>query len=47
MAVILCLETSTTNCSVAIAVDGEIIALQEDNNNILTQKNYIHLLIKY
>ena len=45
MAVILCLETSTTNCSVAIAVDGEIIALQEDNNNKYSHAEKLHSFI--
>jgi tRNA threonylcarbamoyladenosine biosynthesis protein TsaB len=45
MAVILCLETSTTNCSVAIAVDGKIIALQEDNNNQYSHAEKLHLFI--
>ncbi len=30
MAYILCIETATTNCSVALAKDGELIALVED-----------------
>ncbi|MEH6407419.1 MAG: tRNA (adenosine(37)-N6)-threonylcarbamoyltransferase complex dimerization subunit type 1 TsaB [Leeuwenhoekiella sp.] len=30
MALILCLETTTTNCSVAIAKDGEVLILKED-----------------
>tara|TARA_R110000787_G_scaffold43892_1_gene107413 strand:- start:8687 stop:9346 length:660 start_codon:yes stop_codon:yes gene_type:complete len=45
MAVILCLETSTTNCSVAIAVDGKIIALQEDNSNQYSHAEKLHLFI--
>jgi tRNA threonylcarbamoyladenosine biosynthesis protein TsaB len=45
MAVILCLETSTTNCSVAIAVDGRIIALQEDNNNQYSHAEKLHSFI--
>ena len=45
MAVILCLETSTTNCSVAIAVDGEIIALQEDNNSQYSHAEKLHSFI--
>ena len=45
MAVILCLETSTTNCSVAIAVDGKIIALQEDNNNKYSHAEKLHSFI--
>jgi len=30
MALILCLETTTTNCSVALSRDGEVLALKED-----------------
>lgn len=45
MAVILCLETSTTNCSVAIAVDGQIIALQEDNNHQYSHAEKLHSFI--
>ena len=45
MAVILCIETATTNCSVAIAVDGEIIALQEDNNNKYSHAEKLHSFI--
>lgn len=30
MALILCLETTTTNCSVALSRDGNVIALKED-----------------
>ena len=45
MAVILCLETSTTNCSVAVAVDGRIIALQEDNNNQYSHAEKLHPFI--
>ena len=37
MARILCLETATTNCSVGIAVNGELISLKENNS-----KNYSH-----
>ena len=45
MAVILCLETSTTKCSVAVAVDGRIIALQEDNNNQYSHAEKLHPFI--
>ena len=45
MAVILCIETATTNCSVAIAVDGEIIALQEDNNHQYSHAEKLHSFI--
>ncbi|MBZ0328439.1 MAG: tRNA (adenosine(37)-N6)-threonylcarbamoyltransferase complex dimerization subunit type 1 TsaB [Altibacter sp.] len=37
MASILCLETATTNCSVALSVNGSAIAIQED-----VSKNYSH-----
>jgi len=45
MAVILCIETATTNCSVAIAVDGKIIALEEDNNHQYSHAEKLHLFI--
>tara|TARA_B110000046_G_scaffold4510_1_gene4850 strand:+ start:96 stop:755 length:660 start_codon:yes stop_codon:yes gene_type:complete len=45
MAVILCIETATTNCSVAIAVDGKIIALQEDNNHQYSHAEKLHSFI--
>jgi tRNA threonylcarbamoyladenosine biosynthesis protein TsaB len=45
MAIILCLETSTTNCSVAVAVDGRIITLQEDNNNQYSHAEKLHSFI--
>lgn len=45
MAVILCLETSTTNCSVSVSIDGKIIALQEDNNNQYSHAEKLHLFI--
>ncbi|GER58267.1 tRNA (adenosine(37)-N6)-threonylcarbamoyltransferase complex dimerization subunit type 1 TsaB [Patiriisocius marinus] len=31
MATILCIETATTNCSVALSINGSVIALTEDN----------------
>lgn len=46
MAIILCIETSTTNCSVAIAVDGEIVVLKEDNNNKYSHAEKLHLYIE-
>lgn len=42
MATILCLETATTNCSVAIAVDGKVVVLQEDNPTGETDKSFSH-----
>ena len=50
MATLLCIETATTNCSVALTVDGKIISLQEDNNNKYSHAerlhNYIDAVIK-
>jgi len=41
MATILCIETATTNCSVALSVNGSVIAFKEDNPNG-AQKGYSH-----
>ncbi|MRT15751.1 tRNA (adenosine(37)-N6)-threonylcarbamoyltransferase complex dimerization subunit type 1 TsaB [Vitellibacter sp. q18] len=46
MATILCLETATTNCSVALAVDGEIRALREENNQKFSHAEKLHLFIE-
>lgn len=42
MATILCIETATKNCSVALSVDGSVIALQEDNPENKAGKNFSH-----
>ncbi|RFN59621.1 tRNA (adenosine(37)-N6)-threonylcarbamoyltransferase complex dimerization subunit type 1 TsaB [Marixanthomonas ophiurae] len=41
MATILCIETATTNCSVALSVNGSVAAFKEDNPNG-EQKGYSH-----
>jgi len=46
MATILCIETATTNCSVAISVNGKVIALQEDNNNQYSHAERLHIYIE-
>ncbi|MFK5983700.1 MAG: tRNA (adenosine(37)-N6)-threonylcarbamoyltransferase complex dimerization subunit type 1 TsaB [Flavobacteriaceae bacterium] len=46
MAAILCIETSTTNCSVAISVDGKTIALKEENNKQYSHAEKLHLFIE-
>jgi len=46
MATILCIETATTNCSVAISVTGKVVALQEDNNNQYSHAEKLHLFIE-
>ena len=45
MATILCIETATTNCSVALSVNGTIITLQEDNNNQYSHAERLHIYI--
>lgn len=45
MATILCLETATTNCSVAVAQDGKIIALKEDNSKGYSHAEKLHIFI--
>lgn len=46
MAAILCIETSTTNCSVAIAVDGEIKAIREENTQQYSHAEKLHVFIE-
>jgi tRNA threonylcarbamoyladenosine biosynthesis protein TsaB len=42
MATILCIETATTNCSVALSVNGSVVALKEDNPKNTTGKKFSH-----
>ena len=42
MATILCIETATKNCSVALCVKGNVIALQQDNPNNEPDKGFSH-----
>lgn len=46
MAVILNLETATTNCSVSIARDGQLLALQEENSKNYSHSEQLHLFIE-
>ncbi|MCB0453788.1 MAG: tRNA (adenosine(37)-N6)-threonylcarbamoyltransferase complex dimerization subunit type 1 TsaB [Aequorivita sp.] len=46
MAIILCLETATTNCSVAIAVDGKIKAIREENSQKFSHAEKLHVFIE-
>src|SRR5690606_17185419 len=46
MAAILCIETSTTNCSVAVSVDGEIKAIREENNQQFSHAEKLHVFIE-
>lgn len=45
MSLILCLETSTTNCSVALSKEGKTLALKEDNNANYSHAESLHLFI--
>lgn len=45
MANILCLETATTNCSVGIAKDGQLISLKEDNSKGYSHAEKLHVFI--
>lgn len=45
MAAILCLETATTNCSVALAIDGQIIAIREANDAKYSHAEKLHPFI--
>jgi tRNA threonylcarbamoyladenosine biosynthesis protein TsaB len=43
---ILCIETATTNCSVAIAQNGKILAVKEDYNGSYSHAEKLHLFIQ-
>lgn len=45
MANILCIETSTTNCSVAIASETGLVAIKEDYSNNYSHAEKLHVFI--
>lgn len=45
MANILCIETATTNCSVALSVNGSVIALREDRDKGYSHAEKLHVFI--
>ncbi|WMI69418.1 tRNA (adenosine(37)-N6)-threonylcarbamoyltransferase complex dimerization subunit type 1 TsaB [Mangrovimonas sp. YM274] len=45
MALILSIETTTTNCSVAISEEGKTIVLKEDNGNGYSHAESLHVFI--
>ncbi|PTX44425.1 tRNA threonylcarbamoyladenosine biosynthesis protein TsaB [Christiangramia gaetbulicola] len=45
MALILCLETATTNCSVGLAKDGKLLFLKEDNSKNYSHAEKLHVFI--
>ena len=46
MAIILSLETSTTNCSVSLSIKGETLVLKEDNNANYSHAESLHVFIE-
>lgn len=46
MALILCIETATTNCSVALGRDGKLFAIKEDNSDSYSHAERLHLFIE-
>lgn len=46
MAKTLCIETATTNCSIALGMDGEVLALKEDYNTNYSHAERLHLYIR-
>lgn len=46
MATILCLETATTNCSVALSVNGSVVAIEEDSNNLYSHAEKLHAFVE-
>jgi tRNA threonylcarbamoyladenosine biosynthesis protein TsaB len=45
LAYILSIETSTTNCSVALAKNGQLIAMEEDDKKQYSHGEQLHLFI--
>ncbi len=46
MANILCIETATTNCSVALSVNGSVISLRQDNSAGYSHAELLHVYIE-
>ncbi len=46
MSTILCIETASTNCSVAIGVNGKLLALKEDYDSSYSHAERLHNFIK-
>jgi tRNA threonylcarbamoyladenosine biosynthesis protein TsaB len=45
LALILSIETATTNCSVSLSKDGETLLLKEDNSNNYSHAERLHVFI--
>ncbi len=46
MSTILCIETASTNCSVAIGVNGKLLALKEDYDSNYSHAERLHIFIQ-
>lgn len=46
MATVLCIETATTNCSVALSVNGSVIAFREDPDKNYSHAEELHVFIE-
>ncbi|MEM1260291.1 MAG: tRNA (adenosine(37)-N6)-threonylcarbamoyltransferase complex dimerization subunit type 1 TsaB, partial [Bacteroidota bacterium] len=46
MATILCLETATTNCSVAVGISGELKSLVEENSPNYSHSEQLHVFME-
>ena len=46
MATILCLETATTNCSVALGIDGKVKSLIEENSPNYSHSEQLHIFVE-
>lgn len=46
MASILCIETSTTNCSIALSVNGSVAVIIEDNSKQFSHAERLHTFIE-
>ncbi|WP_010520720.1 tRNA (adenosine(37)-N6)-threonylcarbamoyltransferase complex dimerization subunit type 1 TsaB [Aquimarina agarivorans] len=46
MSYLLCIETSTTNCSVSLSLEGKLVALKEDNNKNYSHAESLHIFIE-
>lgn len=46
MANILCIETATVNCSVAVFVDGELKSIKESNTGGYSHSENLHVYMR-
>jgi tRNA threonylcarbamoyladenosine biosynthesis protein TsaB len=47
MSYILNIESSTTNCSISLSLEGKVISIKEDNDEKYTHSTNLHSFIKY